>query len=276
MGLIQYIKKKIEKSKAKRVFKKYGYAVKEFDVAGFGIVKFAQWQNPLEQEKQVTASQVNFFRKFIKPADFAIDIGAHTGDTTIPMGLAAGSNGLVLALDPNPYIFEILTANINLNKNQVNIHALNAAATKEDGTFFYASSEASFNNGGISTEQKNEHGKFVMQQKVKGINLLQYINNHVEFKEKKLSFIKIDTEGHDVIVIQSIFDLLKSKRPVLVFECFEKLSEQDRFDVFRALTTIQYRLHYFSGFEENATIIELNTKEDMLKWKHFDVLAKPL
>ena len=58
MGLIQYIKKKIEKSKAKRVFKKYGYAVKEFDVAGFGIVKFAQWQNPLEQEKQVTASHI--------------------------------------------------------------------------------------------------------------------------------------------------------------------------------------------------------------------------
>jgi FkbM family methyltransferase len=276
MRLIQYIKKKIEKTKARKVFKKYGYTVKEFDVAGFGKVKFAQWQNPLEQEKQVTASQVNFFRKFIQPGDFAIDIGAHTGDTTIPMGLAASGNGLVLALDPNPYIFEILTANIALNKELTNILALNAAATKEEGTFFYASSEASFNNGGIATDEKNEHGKFVMQQKVRGINLLQYINQNPELKDKKLSFVKIDTEGHDVVVIESIFNLLKSARPVLVFECFEKLSQQDRFEVFDNLTTIQYRLHYFSGFEENANIIELNTKEDMLKWKHFDVLAKPL
>lgn len=276
MRLLHYIKKKIDKAKAKRTFKKYGFSIKEFNVADFGKVKFAQWQNPLEQEKQVTASQVNFFRKFINSGDFVIDIGAHTGDTTIPMGLAAGVNGLVLALDPNPYIFEILTANINLNKEFANIVAINAAATKEDGTFFYASSEASFNNGGISTDEKNEHGKFVMQQKVKGINLLQHINQNTEYKGKKLSFIKIDTEGHDVIVIDSIFDLLKSARPVLVFECFEKLIQQDRFEVFTNLTNIQYRLHYFSGFEESAQIIELKTKEDMLKWRHFDVLAKPM
>lgn len=29
-----------------------------------------------------------------------IDIGAHTGDTTLPMGLATGSEGLVLAIEP--------------------------------------------------------------------------------------------------------------------------------------------------------------------------------
>ena len=34
-------------------------------------------------------------------------IGAHIGDTTLPIALAAGKKGFVLALEPNPYVFHV-------------------------------------------------------------------------------------------------------------------------------------------------------------------------
>ena len=51
---------------------------------------------------------VDFYKKCIKKGDFVIDIGANVGDTTVPMAIAAGAEGLTLGFDPNPYVYKIL------------------------------------------------------------------------------------------------------------------------------------------------------------------------
>jgi FkbM family methyltransferase len=51
---------------------------------------------------------VDFYQRFLTKGAVAIDIGAHTGDTTVPMALAAGNTGLVLAFEPNQYVYKIL------------------------------------------------------------------------------------------------------------------------------------------------------------------------
>jgi hypothetical protein len=166
--MISYLKNKLKKNKARKVFQEYDYKVVEFEIPGYGLIKYAQWLNPLERPKSLSREKIEFFKKFIKPGDWAIDIGAHTGDTPIPMAIAAGTEGMVLALEPNPHIFRILKINCELNHGKLNIVPLDFAATVEDGEFYYNSSEASFNNGGISLEKINRHGKFALQTKVKG------------------------------------------------------------------------------------------------------------
>src|SRR5262245_17666256 len=87
-------------------FAQWGYDVRNFALPAFGRIQYAQWKHPSETAKIMAQEDVDGLRRFIAPGDFAIDVGAHTGDTTVPMALAAGPAGCVLALEPNPYVFK--------------------------------------------------------------------------------------------------------------------------------------------------------------------------
>ena len=272
--MIRYIKKKKEKHRIKRTFKEYGHTIKKFNLPLEGQVAYAQWLNPLERPKEITQSQVNFYNRFVKKGTFAIDIGAHTGDTTIPMALAAGAKGLVLALDPNPIVFKILEENSKLNTEKTRIVPLCAAATVDDGDFFYHSSEATYNNGGISETPVSYHGSFALPDKVRGINLDSYLRNEYQTLLPSLSLIKIDTEGYDAEVIQSISKIINEFRPVIITECFKRLKKQKRCALYDLIADNGYILNYMSDFEENSKIVKISRKE-MSKWKHFDICAIP-
>src|ERR1043165_1024056 len=120
----QYIKRKLEKRKAKKVFQEYPFEIQTHDLAEEGLIQFAYWKNPLNASFTLSQSNINFFKQFIPKGSLAIDIGANTGDTTVPMSLAAGKEGLVIGFDPNPHVFRILEANVKLNREKTNIVAL--------------------------------------------------------------------------------------------------------------------------------------------------------
>src|SRR5262245_27638099 len=89
-------------------FTEFGRELRTFDLADDGRVEFAQWLHPFDRPTVISQASVDGVRRFVQPGDFAIDIGAHSGDTTVPMALAAGSTGCTLALEPNPHVFKIL------------------------------------------------------------------------------------------------------------------------------------------------------------------------
>lgn len=272
--LLRYLKATFARKKARRFFKEYPYKVETFSLPAEGTVEFANWENPLVSRIEITQSLVNFFRQFIPKGSLAIDIGGNVGDTTVPMGLAAGKEGLVLGFDPNPHVFRILEINAGLNKSKTNIIPLNFAITEEEGDFYYASSEASFSNGGISTEPSNQHGAFTLQQKIKGINLEQYLNKQYAQWINKLSFIKIDTEGYDKEIIKSISPLIERYRPVVVAECFGKLTKEERQELFDGLANKGYELYYFGDFEEGTPTQRIENAAAMNNWQHFNFYAK--
>src|SRR5258708_7500943 len=83
--------------------REYSTEIDELTLPVEGAVRFAHWLHPGETRKTVTQESVNALRTFLRAGDAAIDIGAHTGDSTLPMALAAGRAGTVFALEPNPY-----------------------------------------------------------------------------------------------------------------------------------------------------------------------------
>lgn len=274
-SLIEYFQRKAEKRRIRKTFKEYGFKVSTHSLPTDGPVQFATWENPLEDEKGITQSQVNFYRKLLQEGDVAIDIGAHIGDTTVPMGLATGPSGLVLAFDPNPYVFKVLEANTKLNPGRLNIEAYNMAITETDGEFFYASSDATFNNGGISTTANSRHGKYNLGQKVPGVNLQGFLAAKHPERLSKLRLIKVDTEGYDKEILKNIYSLLEAHRPFVIAECFKKLSTDDRYELYGLFDQLGYRLYHVEDFEENAALTPLSSRDDMKNWKHFDMLAVP-
>ena len=87
--------------------KQWGYIIKNFQLSKYGAVEYAQWLHPSEAKNTIAEDALNELSSFIKKGDFCIDIGAHSGDTTIPMALCVGKTGCVLALEPNKYVYPV-------------------------------------------------------------------------------------------------------------------------------------------------------------------------
>lgn len=270
--MFNYIRSKIQHHKQKSVFKEYGHRIDKFNLTGYGEVEFAQWLHPFEQTKKVDNSIVNFYKKYVNEGDFLIDIGAHGGDTTVPMALAAGATGTVLALEPNPYVYKILDVNAKLNKNKTNIVPAQFAATDKEGTFQFNYSDASFCNGGFLSKISNQkhHHNYTLD--VQGKNLDKYLRENYSNLLPKLSLIKVDAEGYDKEILKSISSILLEFKPAILLECYKKLTTEERGDLFDTLVSRGYTLYYNDGFDENNTMIKLR-KEDMDNWKHYEMVA---
>ncbi len=273
--MFAYIKKKLERRKIKRTRAVFGFEYRMFNLQDYGEIKFAQWKNPFDYVVPFTNELMQFYHTFIKKGDLVIDIGANTGDTTVPLALAAGKEGMVLGFDPNPLVFNILQENSKLNTDKCRIVPVQAAITEEEGEFFYNSSEATFSNGGISSTQKSKHGKYALENKIKGIKLIKYLEENHKEMMPKLSFIKIDTEGYDKDIIRSISDLIEKYKPCIITECFKQLTKAERSEFFDLIALKGYNLYHLEGFYQKPLIGQQIQKADMTKWKHFDILAVP-
>ena len=273
--LLKYIREKLARRKARRVFQEYPYEVHHFQLEKEGMVQFANWKNPLMKDFVLTQQHVDSFRRFISAGSFAIDIGTNIGDTTVPMGIAAGKEGLVLGFEPNPHILKIVEANAGLNKDKTNIEVHPYAIAEKDAAFYYASSEASLSNGGISEKPNSIHGSYTLPDKIKAVNLEKFLEEKYAQWLPKLSFIKIDTEGYDMEIIQSIQSLLGKYKPVVEAECFSKLTVQQRNDLYDCIVQQGYEIFYFDDLGNTGSEKKLS-KPDMQKWKHFNFYAVPV
>jgi FkbM family methyltransferase len=272
--MFSYLKRKITRYQQKRTFQEYGYEVKRFTIPGEGELEYAQWQHPFEGEKVMEAESINFYKLFLQSGDVAIDIGAHTGDTSVPMAFAAGKSGCVLAIEPNQYVFKILEKNASLNPSKTTIIPLNFAVTEQDGTFEFNYSDASFCNGGFLSEIESKNHKHTYTLSVKGRNLASFLHAEYEALLPKLTLVKVDAEGYDKEIIKSIREILTRWQPFLITECYKRLTDIERFDLFEAVTSLGYSL-YRIGDLQGHDRIAITRKEDMLKWPHMDMIGVP-
>jgi len=272
--MLNFIKRKIEKSRKKRTFAEYGYVVKSFHIAEdqMGKVDYAQWLHPFEGSKSITDENIRFYKRLAQRGSMMIDIGAHTGDTTVPMALVAGKEGLVLALEPNQYVYKILEKNASLNTDQTNIVPLCFAATAEDGEFSFNYSDASFCNGGFLSQNRNKKHGHNYTLKIKGVNLERYLFDHYRDDLKRLKLIKIDAEGYDAQILKSISKIIHDYKPKLLVECYKQLTIEERDHLYDLIDDFGYNLFYLESFEQKNEMKKIE-KKNMNDHKHFDMLA---
>jgi FkbM family methyltransferase len=270
----------LKRKKLKKEFHEYGSIVETFQVGIDGEVKVAQWEHPFYHPLKLDAGLVSFYRQFIQPGDFVIDIGAHAGDTTIPMALAAGNTGTVLALEPNKYVYRVLEENAKLNTDKTNILPLCIAATAEDGVFSFNYSDASFCNGGFLTEREisDRHHKYTLE--IQGRNLDQLLRKDYTPLLSKLSFIKVDAEGYDKEIIKNLTGIIHDFHPFILSECNQYLVKAEREELFDVMSAGGNTLYQIGLDQSRASDFRSVNKEplkrsDMMKHEHYDILAVP-
>ncbi len=271
--MIGFVKRKLERRRARRTFREYGYEVQRFDLERYGVVEYAQWLHPFEKPKTFSPDDIDGLKRFIREGDTVIDVGAHTGDTALPMALACGAEGLVIACEPNPYVFKVLEANARLNPGRTRVAPLNFAATERDGRYVFHYYDASFINGGNVSQLHNQRHGHRYPLEVEGRDLERYLRAHYADRLARLSFLKTDTEGYDREVLRAMNGMLREFRPVVVCEVHKKLDSEERRGLLDVLTGAGYVCHRFLGGAH--PVGEPVDTGDLHRWPGFDILALP-
>jgi len=271
-----YAVRLIRRRREKYTFKEYGHSITRHDVGRYGKMDFALWLHPrvwAQNVEHFEQSEIDALREYVSEGDLVIDIGAHMGDTTVPLAFAAGQTGITIAIEPNPYVFKVLEINAKLNSESTNIVPMCFAVTESEGKCTFLYSDASFCNGGDlgSIEDQSHKHKFPLE--VDGRNLENILRRDYKDKLHRLTYIKIDVEGYDKEVIRSISGILREFRPTLVAEVLKKLTPAERDELYDVLQSCGYQpyLHTASIPLKGQRI----NRDDMSNWRHFDILAIP-
>ncbi len=261
--------------------REYPYELTTFHLSTDGDIEFALWNHPSAKRRtaagkgvRLTQSMVDVIRQFLNPGDVAIDIGAHTGDSTVPIALAVGAAGTVFALEPNIFAYKILLPNAALNKKKANIIPLNFAATPTDGTFEFEYSDPGFCNGGLHQHIGRWRHAHFFKLPVIGRNIPAFLDANYAEESRRVRYIKIDTEGLDRAVASSLRDLLVRSRPYIKTEMYKYMPEEERVGYYRDLRELGYAMFKVESEETDYRDTAID-ESDLMKWSHFDVFAVP-
>ena len=221
----------------------YGFEVLSVDLPTDGRVAYARWLHPKEQRKTITQAEVDELRRFLSVGDVAVDIGAHTGDTALPIALAVGKSGCVLALEPNQYVFPVLAKNAELNSDKTRIIPLMIAATPSDAALEFEYSDPGFCNGGRHTGLSRWQHGHAFNLTVQGRNLLALLRREYAELLPRIRYIKIDAEGYDGTIIESLAEWLRVQRPYLRVEVFSRSTVAQRRQLYQIVAGLGYELY---------------------------------
>ena len=252
----------------------YAYQIRDVQL-GDTTVHFARWLHPHRNEarKTVTAQEVETYQKILEEGDFCIDIGAHTGDSTMPMALAVGNCGCVLALEPNPFVYHVLEKNARTNSQIVNIKTMMAAATSTEGFMEFEYSDAGFCNGGRHEGMPAIKHGHPFKLEVFCVNLKKELFEDYSEMLPRLKFIKVDTEGYDLHVLESIHDIIRAYKPIIKAEVFKRTDSTYRKNLLSFFLDLGYRVYKIT--EEPIGTGPLVTEENLDEWQHYDILCRP-
>jgi FkbM family methyltransferase len=219
--------------------------------------------------EQVFSSYWNDYHygKWINPGMTCVDIGAHIGDTALPM--MAACQGTVLAIEPNIHMLPFLEKNCEANQELGRFVIATEAVTNTvtEDLVFSDHNNAMINGGILDTNWdsvtaatvKGITGKTLQ---VKGLPFADICEKYLTQVEiDRIGFVKIDTEGHDIAIIENMRDFLIKHKPALLTEWFFGYSEADNKKLFDAIHAAGYVAHNPVTMEP----VDLNNRiEDLL------------
>jgi len=140
-----------------------------------------------------------------------VDVGASVGNYSLAACRKLGRSGMVLALEPNPLVFEELLA----STWGARITPLNLAASDRSGwaTLRVPVSPNGSAEGPLGSLETRASADQVAHHRVRTVRLDDLISG-----TQAVSVIKVDVEGHELSVLQGATETMSRDRPCLVVE----------------------------------------------------------
>lgn len=204
---------------------RYGpMATFDFDaVVGRALITYGEWgQNELD-----------FLLPFIAPGMHILDGGAHAGYYTLAFVAAAGAQGRVLAVEPNPALVELLRRNTRHARAEVEV--LHAGLGREAHSLCLGIVEPVLQNlGALSLEAQSRQGLDAEPVPVLPVDALGLT---------RLDFVKLDVEGLEASVLAGAQKTLAALQPLVYLEC---LTADTGWDCCQQLAPLGYTAYFCS------------------------------
>ncbi|WP_304918525.1 FkbM family methyltransferase [Methylophaga sp.] len=138
--------------------------------------------------------------EILSPNDFVIDVGANIGYYTVLFSKLIGSQGEIIALEPDKKNFSILSLNVKLNQIK-NVKLLCAAASDFQGDGMLYSSNWNFGDHRIYPSQDQSSGN--------NIKLIT-LDDLIKQRGKAPKLLKIDCQGAEIMILKGLKESLNS------------------------------------------------------------------
>ena len=209
-------------------------------------------------------------KRVLRPGMTIVDVGAHFGYFTVLFAGKVGKSGVVYAFEPDPTTFEFLERN---TKRFEHVACVNAAVTDHNATVtLYRSKKSSHNSLWIRNA-----GESSGSISVKAARLDDALGDAVA------DFVKIDTEGCELEVLDSMTRLLeRSPNITLLVELNPlRMMGRDRRpeDLLQKLLQLGFEIGFINEKTSNIDITENNLAnlksyvDRHRDWNYFNILC---
>ncbi|MBU62249.1 MAG: hypothetical protein CMI26_07085 [Opitutae bacterium] len=169
----------------------------------------------------------------------ALDIGANRGIFSYWMHKKVGSNGKVIAFEPQPE----LNKELHALRDAFSLPRLEIAPVGLSSVSQKMKMYRPKNHWGAASVETGASDESLEQFEVDVITLDSFLDKHAASLVK---FIKCDVEGHESDVLQGGVETIKIGRPDILFECHDAMNPNCK--PFELLHSIDYRgFCFFKG-----------------------------
>lgn len=151
--------------------------------------------------------ELALLQSLLRPGDVVVEVGANIGTHTLGFANMVGSQGRVIAFEPQSVLFQTLCANVALN-GLTQIDCRQLAAGSESGQLIAPSINYSClgNQGGVGLELTGDG------------EVVEVVTLDNSLQVPHLRLIKIDVEGMEKAVIEGAISTIQKHRPFLYVE----------------------------------------------------------
>ena len=157
--------------------------------------------------------EVQLFGQIVKPGATVVEVGANFGSHTVPLARLVGPEGRVFAIEMQPFVSQVLSANLIANgmyhAQVVQAGVSDVAQELRVPRIKYG---AAYNYGGISVEFLEDfaHSKETQTVQIGPLDDLLTLT--------RLDFLKLDVENLELEALRGAAGLIGLHRPVIYLE----------------------------------------------------------
>ena len=234
------------------------------------IPKKYQIKRRLERSiKKPDEPEIALVNQLISQGTDSIDVGVYRGVYSYQM---SKFSKFVHSFEPNPIIFNELK--IYLPKINKNIKLYNFALSDENEEKILKVPIRNSNSSKLNYEEYYKMGLATIHEKNTFENYDQFKITTKKLDEfdfkNRISFIKIDVEGHEFQVINGSLNLIKKFKPNLMIEIEEKHSKNSLQKTISFICSLGYQAFYF----KNGNLQLINIVSN--KYKNNNFIFKPV
>jgi FkbM family methyltransferase len=207
---------------------------------------------------------IYFLKKYIRPGDFVVDIGAHLGYFTMELSRLVKKDGKVFAIEPVSKFHDVLESQIR-RRNLQNVELIQAAMGGNQE--FVEMGIPRVNNAKkfayARIKQSNLTLDYVESEKVKNVD-----GDKLFLDLPRLDFIKCDVEGLEIAVFNTMMETVARHEPILLCELADK---NERRKLLELLKPFGYRMYIL--VEKKLIALDADSVKSGISHNHYFIPA---